>query len=330
MQKKAVVLGGGGFIGNHLTSRLVDEGYWVRCVDVKLPEFADTRAQDFQISDLRERGNMRSALSDLDGFVEIYQLAADMGGAGFIFTGENDADVMHNSVLINVLLLEQVVELGLQTRSKIFYSSSACIYPEEIQSDPSSVSLSEEMAYPANPDSDYGWEKLFSERLFSAFSRNYGVQVRLARFHNVYGPLGTWTGGREKAPAAICRKVAEADDGGVVEIWGSGNQTRSFLYIEDCLDAVLRFMNQDDFQGPMNIGSEEMVSIRELVELVARVSGKSIQIKSIDGPVGVNGRNSNNNLVRHHLHWDYSWTLENGITRLYDWIEKQVKFAQQA
>ena len=327
--RKAIVLGGGGFVGTHLASRLSSEGYWVRCVDLKLPEFGESSADEFLTLDLRERESVATALRGISGDVEIYQLAADMGGAGYIFSGENDASVMHNSVLINALVLEQIVALGLVSRSRIFYSSSACIYPEEIQSDPTTVNLQEHMAYPANPDSEYGWEKLFSERLFFAFARNYGLQVRVGRFHNVYGPLGTWTGGREKAPAAICRKVAEAEEHGMVEIWGSGEQTRSFLYIEDCVNAVLRFMRQEDFEGPLNIGSEEMVTIRELVEMVTSISGKTLGITNVKGPVGVNGRNSNNELIREHLNWEYQWSLREGMTQLYSWVEERVNEAKK-
>lgn len=325
---KAVVFGAGGFIGNHLVTRLKREGYWVRGVDLKNPEFSQSEADEFQVRDLRDRSSVIEAMSLSDGafFDELYQLAADMGGAGYIFTGANDANVMHNSSLINLHTLETLAEQYQRGgATKVFYSSSACIYPEGIQENPGAVDLREEFAYPANPDSEYGWEKLFSERLFGAFSRNYGIQVRVGRFHNVYGPEGTWKGGKEKAPAAICRKVLQASDGGEVEIWGDGRQSRSFLFISDCVEAVRRFMLQDVHSGPVNIGSEEMVTINELVESAAKLAGKNLQIRNVPGPVGVRGRNSNNNLAREILDWDYAVSLEDGLEKTLAWIRSQME-----
>lgn len=337
--KTALVLGGGGFIGSHMVKRLKSEGYWVRAVDLKKPEFSQTAADDFILGDLRDprlvehviRQAGLSAEIDVEvrsvpdrSFDEIYQFAADMGGAGYIFTGENDANVMHNSAMINLNALDAVHKLNELTGkndTKIFYSSSACMYPEHNQLDPDNPNCSEDSAYPANPDSEYGWEKLFSERLYFAFNRNYGIKVRVARFHNIFGPEGTWCGGKEKAPAAICRKTAESD--GVIEIWGDGHQTRSFLYIDECIEAVRRLM-ESDFMGPVNIGSEEMVTINRLVEITAEVAGKDISIKHVDGPTGVRGRNSDNTLIREKLGWDYSMPLSVGIARTYEWISAQV------
>jgi len=343
-QKKALVLGAGGFIGSHMVTRLREEGYWVRGVDLHYPEFSKTTANEFILGDLRdvnfvrrciryggERGNFYVQIVDkfLEPFDEIYQFAADMGGAGFVFTGENDADIMHNSVSINLNVLEQqrqFNELKDTNKTKIFYSGSACMYPEYNQLDPNNPDCREESAYPANPDSEYGWEKLFSERLYLAYNRNYDIPVRIARYHNIYGPKGTWEGGREKAPAAICRKVAYLPDvGGAIEVWGDGEQTRSFLFIDECIEATRRLMDSD-FIGPVNIGSEEMVTINQLVEIVAKVSGKAInKIHKLDAPLGVRGRNSNNNLIREKLNWDYSMSLEEGIQKTYEWINSQVK-----
>ena len=341
--KKALVLGAGGFIGSHMVKRLRAEGYWVRGVDLKYPEFSKTEANEFVVGDLRDlnfverviqykgdRGNFYNFVPSryLQAFDEIYQFAADMGGAGYIFSGENDADVMNNSAKINLNILDSVKKfndfLGKNT-TKIFYSSSACIYPEHNQLDPNNPDCSEASAYPANPDSEYGWEKLFSERLFFAYSRNYGIPVRVARYHNIFGPEGTWTGGKEKSPAAICRKVAELPEiGGTIEVWGDGEQTRSFLYIDECIEATRRFVNSS-FIGPVNIGSEEMVTINKLVDIVAKVAGVPVKRQhKLDAPLGVRGRNSNNDLIRKELGWDYSMTLEEGISKTYAWIKQQV------
>ncbi len=317
--KKALVCGAGGFIGSHLVKQLKAEGYWVRGVDLKYPEFSPTAADDFVIGDLRDASICNRVC---DGpFDELYQLAADMGGAGFIFTGDNDAAVMHNSATINLNMLEAAKGVGVK---KIFYSSSACIYPERNQLDPERPVTAEDSAYPAAPDSEYGWEKLFSERLYFAYARNYGMEVRVARFHNIFGEEGTWTGGREKAPAAICRKVAQAPDGGEIEMWGDGEQTRSFLYIDECTEAVRRMM-KSEFVGPLNIGSEEMVSINHLAALAMRVAGKNLSINHIPGPLGVRGRNSDNTLIRETLEWAPSQSLTVGLERTYKWIEEQVE-----
>jgi nucleoside-diphosphate-sugar epimerase len=341
--KTALVLGAGGFIGSHMVKRLRSEGYWVRGVDLKYPEFSLSEANEFVQGDLKDvnfverviqfkghRGNFYHFVASqyLDTFDEIYQFAADMGGAGFVFSGENDADIMHNSATINLNVLESVRQFndfkGVN-KTKIFYSSSACMYPEHNQLDPDNPDCSEESAYPAAPDSEYGWEKLFSERLFFAYHRNYGIDVRVARYHNIFGPEGTWEGGREKSPAAICRKVAYLPEtGGAIEVWGDGLQTRSFLYIDECIEATRRMM-ESDFIGPVNIGSEEMVTINQLVETAARVSGKVVQKTYIDGPLGVRGRNSNNDLIRKELGWDYSQTLEEGIGKTYNWICDQIE-----
>ena len=322
--KKALVCGAGGFIGSHMVKRLKKEGYWVRGVDIKYPEFSLSEADEFMIGDLTNQIFCEKASNKI--FDEIYQFAADMGGAGYIFTGDHDADVMNNSVSINLNLLRYVKEnhLSVGRAPKIFYSSSACIYPEHNQLNPNTPDCREKTAYPANPDSEYGWEKLFSERLYLAYSRNYNIPVRIARYHNVFGPEGTWEGGREKAPAAICRKVAElSPQGGTIEVWGDGLQTRSFLFIDECIEATYRLM-QSDFDEPINIGSEEMVSINQLVDITAKVSGKDVTINHIDGPLGVRGRNSNNDLIREKLNWNYAMTLEQGISKTYDWIEKQL------
>ena len=307
---KALVLGAGGFIGSHMVKKLKSEGYWVRGVDLKYPEFSETHADDCVIYDLTEQNKINEILTIEDTyFDEIYQFAADMGGAGFIFTGDNDSDIMYNSASINLNILKALVSQKMN--SKILYSSSACIYPEENQQDPENPNCVESSAYPANPDSEYGWEKIFSERLYNAFNKNYGIDVRVARYHNIYGPEGTWDGGREKAPAAICRKVALAseDDNFEIEIWGDGKQTRSFLFIDECIEATRLLMNSN-YKEPINIGSEEMVTIKELVETTAKVSNKNISIKYVDGPTGVRGRNSNNDLIRKNLNWDYKMTLK--------------------
>ena len=353
--KTALVLGAGGFIGSHMVKRLKKEGYWVRGVDLKYPEFSDTEADEFVQGDLRDKsfverviqykgdqGNFYESIPYryVEPFHEIYQFAADMGGAGFIFTGENDADIMQNSASINLNLLDAQQKLNetfdgsegwsecnrpcLDWITKIFYSSSACMYPEYNQLDPDNPDCREESAYPAAPDSEYGWEKLFSERLYLTYSRNYGMPVCVARYHNIFGPEGTWNGGREKAPAAICRKVAYLPEhGGDIEVWGDGEQTRSFLFIDECIEATWRLM-QSDFKGPVNIGSEEMVTINQLVDTAAKVSGKDVGKIHIDGPLGVRGRNSNNDLIRKELGWDYTQTLEEGIRKTYNWISQQI------
>jgi nucleoside-diphosphate-sugar epimerase len=316
--KTALVCGAGGFIGSHLVKRLKGEGFWVRGVDLKYPEFGDTVADDFVIGDLRDPLICR-AVTDRR-FDEVYQLAADMGGAGFVFTGENDADIMHNSALINLNMLEACWKRNCR---RIFYSSSACMYPEHNQLDPDNPMTAEDSAYPAYPDSEYGWEKLFSERLYLAFHRNYGIEVRVARFHNIFGPEGTWDGGREKAPAALCRKVAETEDGGTIEIWGDGTQTRSLLYVDDCLEGVARLM-RSDWTGPVNIGSEEMVSINQLAEMIMKIAGKDLELKHIPGPLGVRGRNSDNRLIQKKLGWKPSESLEAGLRKTYPWIVEQL------
>jgi GDP-D-mannose 3',5'-epimerase len=316
--KKALVLGGGGFIGSHLVKRLKRDGYWVRAVDLKYPEFSETHADDFIQGDLRLQSLCDRVFDQR--FDEVYQLAADMGGAGYIFTGEHDADVMHNSALINLNVVERCHKTGV---GKVFYSSSACIYPEYNQMDPDNPKCSEDSAYPAAPDSEYGWEKLFSERLYLSYMRNHGLQVRVGRFHNIYGPEGSWNNGKEKAPAAICRKVAEAQNGGSIDIWGDGKQTRSFLYVDECVEAVLRFM-KSDFRGPVNIGSEEMIAINDLARMVIHISGKNIAINNIAGPLGVRGRNSDNNVFREKIGWESTETLSEGMEKTYNWIAEQV------
>ena len=331
--KKALVLGGGGFIGNHMVTRLKSENYWVRAIDLKLPEFSVSDADEFLVGDLRSPQIVGDALKLTTGkenFDEIYQFAADMGGAGFVFSGENDADIMHNSSLVNLNVLDSLRKIYENNHAgincpKIFYSSSACMYPEHNQMDPDNPKCDEDSAYPAAPDSEYGWEKLFSERLFLAFNRNFGIKVAVARFHNIYGPLGTWEGGREKAPAAICRKVANVIPGGEIEVWGDGKQTRSFLYVDDCIEAVRRLMKNDDLIGPVNIGSEEMVTINQLVEAVGRIAKKDFSINHVSGPLGVRGRNSDNTLIRNVLAWEYEWSLEKGLESTYAWISAQIQ-----
>lgn len=341
--KQILILGGGGFIGGHLAKRLKSEGNYVRVVDIKKHEYFSENdiCDHFIVGDLKDASTVSKAMyapkqngvNDKDNaFDEVYQLAADMGGAGYIFSGENDANVMHNSAMINLNVALYASKFGVK---KLFYSSSACMYPEHNQLDPDNPNCEEKSAYPANPDSEYGWEKLFSERLFLAFSRNYNLNVRIARFHNVFGPQGTWKGGKEKSPAAICRKVAEAKNGDEIEIWGTGNQTRSFLYIDECVEAVLRLM-ESDFSGPVNIGSEEKIRMNDLANMVIKISFKKLKVNNIDGneffnkygyrcPIGVNGRNSDNNLYRNQIGWEVSQPLEDGMRLLYNWIEQQVK-----
>ena len=354
-KKTALVLGAGGFIGSHMVKRLRSEGYWVRGVDLKYPEFSGTEANEFVQGDLRDVDFVRRVLEFkgpfpnfynevpykfIEPFHEIYQFAADMGGAGFVFTGENDAEIMHNSCQINLNVLEEQRKLNetfdgvhkdytecnrpkLDWQTKIFYSGSACMYPEYNQIDPKNPNCREDSAYPAAPDSEYGWEKLFSERLYLAYNRNHGIPVCIARYHNIFGPKGTWKGGREKAPAAICRKVAYADTLDTIEVWGDGEQTRSFLYIDECIEAT-RTMMKGDFIGPVNIGSEEMVTINQLVDIAARVANKAIQKEYIDGPLGVRGRNSDNTLIKDKLGWTYEQPLEVGIRKTYNWIMGEI------
>jgi GDP-D-mannose 3', 5'-epimerase len=317
-QRKALVCGAGGFIGGHLVARLKSEYYWVRGVDLNFPAFSKTSADEFIQGDLRDSNVCREALEG--PFDEVYQLAADMGGAGYIFTGDHDADVMHNSASINLNIAHHSVSAGVKS---IFYSSSACIYPLYNQSETQNPKTTEDSAYPAAPDSEYGWEKLFSERLYLSFHKNYDLNVHIARFHNVFGPQGSFNDGKEKAPAAICRKVAEAGNGGEIEIWGDGKQTRSFLYIDECLEGVRRLMSSD-FAGPVNIGSDEMVSINQLAEMVMRIANKNIRIRHIEGPTGVRGRTSDNNLIREKLGWAPSARLNDGLIPTYQWIEQQI------
>lgn len=317
-KKTALVCGAGGFIGSHIVERLKKEGYWVRGIDLKYPEFSKSPADEFTIGDLREQAVCRN-ITDMP-FDEVYQLAADMGGAGYLFTGEHDADVMHNSAMINLNILERC---HITKVKNIFYSSSACIYPIHNQMDPDNPKCSEDSAYPAMPDSEYGWEKLFSERLYLAYKRNYGVNVHIARFHNVFGPEGTYKGGKEKAPAAICRKVAETKSGGEIEVWGDGKQTRSFLYIDECLEGVRRLMNSD-FSGPVNIGSEEMISISGLVKMVMDIAGKGLKVRYIKGPLGVRGRKSDNALIYEKLGWKPSMKLRDGLLLNYHWTYEQL------
>ena len=337
--KTALVLGAGGFIGSHMVKRLKSEGYWVRGVDIKEPEFSKTQADEFIIRDLSEYSNMEKVIQFkgyagnfyrdmapkfIDTFDEIYQFAADMGGAGYIFTGENDANIMENSALINLNLLRSQLRLNQKNsinKTKIFYSSSACMYPSHIQDSIDNPGLKESDAYPANPDSEYGWEKLFSERIFLAFNKNYNIPVAIARYHNIYGPEGTWTGGREKAPAAICRKVITSNDS--IEIWGDGMQTRSFLFIDECIEATRKLM-LSNFTGPVNIGSEEMVNIDTLVDIACQIENKELIKNHINGPTGVRGRNSNNDLIIEKLNWNYSMSLKDGIKKTYEWIKSQV------
>ena len=316
--KKALVCGAGGFIGGHLVKRLKNDGYWVKGIDIKEHEYEATAADEFILADLRDPNVV---LKHTEGIDEIYQLAADMGGAGYIFTGDNDANVMHNSGLINLNVVDTAVKNKV---GKVFYSSSACMYPEHNQLDPLNPMCSEDSAYPANPDSEYGWEKLFSERLYLAFNRNYDLNVRIARFHNIFGPAGAWTNGKEKAPAALCRKVAETDNGGAIEVWGDGLQTRSFLYVDECVDGIRRLM-ESDFMGPVNIGSEEMISINDFAKLIIGISGKDISIDNILGPEGVRGRNSDNALIEEKLGWKPTQPLKEGISKTFDWISEQVR-----
>jgi nucleoside-diphosphate-sugar epimerase len=330
--RKALVLGAGGFIGSHMVRRLKSEGYWVRGIDLKEPEFTATEADEFFILDLRNHQAVKDSLtlsSPNFAFDEIYQFAADMGGAGFVFTGDHDADIMHNSATINLNVLDSQREINEThniNKTKLFYSGSACMYPEHNQLDPENPNCEESSAYPANPDSEYGWEKLFSERLFLSYHRNYKIPVAIARYHNIYGPEGTWDGGREKAPAAICRKIAKLpSSGGEIEVWGDGLQTRSFLFIDECIEATRRLM-QSNFSQPINIGSEEMVTINQLIAIVSDISAKTVTQKhKLDAPTGVRGRNSSNDLIRRVLNWEYEVSLRQGLEKTYVWINEQTK-----
>jgi GDP-D-mannose 3', 5'-epimerase len=315
--QKALVCGAGGFIGSHLVKRLKGEGFWVRGIDIKHPEFMPTHADEFIKGDLRDAAICRDVVA---GMHDVYQLAADMGGAGYVFTGAHDATIMHSSTLINLNMIEAAVEQGVR---RIFYSSSACIYPAYNQEDPENPNCAEDSAYPAAPDSEYGWEKLFSERLYLAYHRNKGIAVRIARFHNIFGPEGTWDGGREKAPAAICRKVAQAPDGREIEIWGDGQQTRSFLYVDECIEGVRRLV-ESELTGPMNIGSDEMITIDELAQMTMRIAGKRLKLKHVSGALGVRGRNSDNHLIQRRLGWAPTQPLEDGMRSTYEWIAAQV------
>lgn len=317
--KKVLVCGAGGFIGAHLVSDLKKQGYYVIGADLKFPEYSATDADEYHLLDLRDQASVSKLLTS--DIYQIYQLAADMGGAGYIFTGEHDADIMHNSATINLNILHEMVKKGI---NRVFYTSSACIYPEHNQLDPDNPLCSEESAYPANPDSEYGWEKLFSERLYLSFAKNYGIRVRIARLHNVFGPNSAWNNGKEKAPAALCRKVAQCEDNGVIDVWGPGNQTRSFLYIDECLEG-LRRINDSEFILPINLGSERMISINQLVALIASLVGKTINIRNIDGPRGVMGRNSDNRLIKSQLGWAPEDNLEHGLAQTYQWITEQIK-----
>lgn len=322
LAKRILVCGGGGFIGSHMVNRLKSEGHFVAAADLKFPEFDRTTADIFFQGDLRNQENCDQIFKE--SWDEVYQFAADMGGAGYIFTGENDANVMHNSALINLNIVERCVAHGVK---KVLYSSSACIYPAYNQMDPNNPKCFEASAYPAAPDSEYGWEKLFSERLYLSFMRNYGLEVRVVRYHNIFGPKGTWMGGKEKAPAAMCRKVAEAPDGGTIEVWGPGTQTRSFLYIDECIEGTRRLM-ESAFTGPVNIGSEEMIAINDLAKMAIDISGKNLTLKNIEGPVGVMGRNSDNDILRKELNWEPSQTLRDGMEKTYTWISDQVNSLQ--
>ena len=318
VMKKALICGAGGFIGAHMVKRLKKENFWVRGIDLKYPPYCQTHADDFMVGDLRDPYVCRQAVDRY--FDEVYQFAADMGGAGFVFTGENDADIMHNSALININMLDTCSKRNIK---RIFYSSSACMYPEYNQLEPDNPNCTEDSAYPAQPDSEYGWEKLFSERLYLAYARNKGMEVRIARYHNIFGPEGSWMDGREKAPAALCRKVAVAENTGEIKVWGDGQQTRSFLFIDECIEATIR-LTRSDWSGPVNIGSDEMVTINGLAEMIMQIAGKDLKINNIPGPLGVRGRNSDNRLFEKKLGWRVSQPLVEGLKRTYPWIEEQV------
>lgn len=322
--KRILVCGAGGFIGTHLVEKLKEHGHYVVGADLHYPLYSNTHANEFYITDLREQAEVRNIFS-LYQYDEVYQLAADMGGAGYIFTGEHDADIMHNSSQINLNVLDQIVKTKVK---KVFYSSSACMYPAHNQLDPANPLLSEESAYPANPDSEYGWEKLFSERLYLTYAKNYSISVRIARFHNIFGPRGSWNNGKEKAPAALCRKVALFKEGDSIDVWGPGTQTRSFLYIDECIEGMQRIMDSK-YSQPLNLGSTRMISINDLVKLIATLNDKNVQIRNIDGPIGVMGRNSDNNLIRKTINWAPDENLEAGLIKTYNWIQEQIKLNKQ-
>jgi len=316
--KKIVVCGAGGFIGSYLVTSLKAQGHYVIGADLHYPLYAETTADEFYIMDLRSQTNVEKLIqSDIDS---VYQLAADMGGAGYIFTGEHDADIMHNSAMINLNVLN---EMHLKGVKNVFYSSSACIYPSFNQEDPSNPVCTEESAYPANPDSEYGWEKLFSERLYMSYGRNHGIRARIARFHNIFGPLGSWNNGKEKAPAALCRKIAMCEEGGSIEVWGPGNQTRSFLYIDECIEGIHRIM-ASDYEFPLNLGSERMISMNDLVLLIAKLVNKQVTVNNIPGPIGVMGRNSHNKLIKETINWAPHETLEQGLLNTITWITSKI------
>lgn len=321
--KRALVCGAGGFIGTHLVKRLKHDGFWVRGADQTLPRYSASAADEFALGDLRDRAFCAEVMQ---GVSDVYQLAADMGGAGYLFTGENDADIMHNSAKINLNVIDVSRHAG---TARIFYSSSACVYPLYNQTNPDNPTTAEDSVYPAEPDSDYGWEKLFSERAYQALGRNYGIEVHIARLHNIFGPQGSWNDGREKAPAAICRKVAEAQDGGELEIWGDGCQTRSFLYVADCIEAIRRFMGSR-FLGPVNIGSADMISINQLATLTMQIAGKRLRLRHVPGPLGVRGRTSDNRLIKSRLEWTPRISLETGLTGTYAWVREQVEASRLA
>lgn len=314
--RKVLVTGAGGFIGHHLAKRLKQEGFWVRGVDIKQPEYEPTHADEFRLLDLRRWEN---CLEATDGVEDVYALAADMGGMGFI--SSHHAEILHNNSLINIHTLDAARENGAK---RYLYTSSACIYPEHLQTETDVKPLKESDAYPAQPQDAYGWEKLITERLCLHYREDYGIETRIVRFHNIYGPLGTWEGGREKAPAAMCRKVADVESGGTIEIWGDGEQTRSFCFIDDCVEGIRRIMDSN-CTDPLNLGSDEMVTINELASIIAKIAGKAINFKHIDGPMGVRGRNSDNDLCRSTLGWEPPTSLAKGLEPTYEWIAAQVR-----
>ena len=321
--KKILVCGAGGFIGSHLVETLKKQGHYIIGADLKYPLYNKTVADEFYLIDLRNQLDVgKLVTSDIN---EIYQLAADMGGAGYVFTGEHDADIMHNSVMINLNILNEMQKKGVKN---VFYSSSACMYPDHNQTDPNNPLLSEDSAYPANPDSEYGWEKLFSERLYMSYARNYNLRVRIARFHNIFGPLGSWNNGKEKSPAAMCRKVAMCKDGDTIDVWGPGTQTRSFLFIDECIEGIQRIM-KSDYDKPINLGSTRMISINNLVLLIAKMNGKNVNIRNIDGPIGVMGRTSDNQLIKEVIGWVPEENLESGLIKTYAWISEQIQKGQE-